>query len=221
MTDASASPTLTCAAILFDFDGVLFDTTRCVDLFWRAWAADVGLPAEEVLANVHGRREVDTIRQLTPDRFTGVEAYYRDRPILEAELTLAEPYAAAPDLLRRLPPERFAIVTSGHRALLKARLAHVGLTLPAVTVTAEDVQAGKPSPEPYLTGAAKLGVDAGDCVVIEDAPPGIAAGKAAGARVIAIASTHGPEELGEADRIVADLGDLDITVAADGRLTIR
>lgn len=215
---AAATGPLAAAAILFDFDGVLFDTSRCVDLFWRAWAADVGLPAERVLADVHGRREVDTIRHLAPDRFTSVEDYYRTRPILPEELDLAEPYAGAADLLSRLPPERFAIVTSGHRRLLEARLHHARLPVPAVTVTAEDVDAGKPSPEPYLTAAARLGVAAADCIVIEDAPPGIAAGKAAGAKVIAVATTHAAAELCEADRVVASLAALEISAAEDGRL---
>ncbi|WP_404379715.1 HAD-IA family hydrolase [Caenispirillum salinarum] len=220
MTAGAAFPPLVAKALLLDFDGVLFDTTASVDLFWRRFAEDAGLPAERVLADVHGRREVDTIRALAPDRVTSDSAYYRDRPILPEEIEWAREYAGAVDLLRTLPPERFAIVTSGHRALLTARLAHFGLELPTVTVTADDVSDGKPSPAPYLLAAERLGVDAARAVVIEDAPPGIRAGKAAGARVIAVATTHAPEELGEADRIVSDLGAMAVSALEDGSLRI-
>lgn len=216
MDTAARAGRLHAAAILFDFDGVLFDTTRCVDLFWRQWAAEAGIPFDRVMADVHGRREVDTIRALAPDRVTTTEAYYRDRPILAEELTLARPYAAALPLLADLPAARVAIVTSGHRRLLLARLEHAGARVPAVTVTADDVSAGKPAPEPYLRAAERLGHRAADCVVIEDAPPGITAGKAAGARVIAVATTHAAADLGEADLVVPSLDALSITADASG-----
>lgn len=220
MTADAAFAPLTAEALLLDFDGVLFDTTASVDLFWRRFAEDAGLPPEQVLADVHGRREVDTIRKLAPERVTTDATYYRDRPILPEEIEWARDYAGAVDLLKTLSAERFAIVTSGHRALLKARLAHFGLELPAVTVTADDVSEGKPSPAPYLLAAQRLGVDAARAVVIEDAPPGITAGKAAGARVIAVSTTHATGELGEADRIVPDLGALAVSVLPDGTLRI-
>ncbi|EKV32898.1 Putative phosphatase YfbT [Caenispirillum salinarum AK4] len=220
MTAEAAFPPLMAEALLLDFDGVLFDTSASVDLFWRRFAENAGLPAEQVLADVHGRREVDTIRALAPDRVTSDATYYRDRPILPEEIEWAREYTGAVDLLRTLAPERFAIVTSGHRALLKARLAHFGLELPRVTVTADDVSDGKPSPAPYRLAAERLGVNAARAVVIEDAPPGITAGKAAGARVIAVTTTHAAAELGEADRIVPDLGALAVSALEDGTIRI-
>ena len=121
-------------------------------------------------------------------------------------------------LLAALPEDRWAIVTSGSNRLARGRLAYVGLPAPRVLVTAEDVKDGKPAPEPYLMGAERLGVAAEACVVIEDAPAGILAGKRAGMRVIGVAATHTHEALLEAgaDIVIDRLGDLKILTSADG-----
>ena len=111
---------------------------------------------------------------------------------------IALPGAAA--LLRA--PLRLAIVTSGSRALATVRLRGAGLPVPELMVCSDDVGAGKPDPEPYLIGARLLGVDPSDCVVLEDAPAGITAGRAAGATVIAVRTTHTDAELADADLIV-------------------
>jgi len=81
-----------------------------------------------------------------------------------------------------------------------------GLPIPDRLVTCDDVKNGKPDPEPYLKGASLLGISARDCVVVEDAPAGIRAGKAAGARVIACRTTASELELktAGADWIVGD-----------------
>lgn len=107
-------------------------------------------------------------------------------------------FDGAAGLLRALPPGRWAVVTSSRAGPTAARLARTGLVVPEVRVCAEDVSEGKPSPEGYLTAAARLGTDPARCLVVEDAPAGIAAGLAAGCTVYAVASTHRPEELRDA-----------------------
>src|SRR5258708_716126 len=90
----------------------------------------------------------------------------------------------ARQLLDILPPQRWTIATSCTRPLAEVRLRTAGLPIPRTIITSSDVKIGKPDPEPYLKAAAKLGFAASDCIVVEDAPAGIRAGKAAGARVI-------------------------------------
>ena len=107
--------------------------------------------------------------------------------------------------LSSLPEHARAIVTSCSRALAMARLTVAGVPVPALLVTSDDVVHGKPSPEGYRLGAKRLAVDPGACVVFEDAPPGVAAGKAAGCRVVGLATTHAPAELRQADHVIPDL----------------
>jgi sugar-phosphatase len=94
----------------------------------------------------------------------------------------------------------------------------VGIELPAHAVTSEDILNGKPSPEGYLLGAYRLGVAATECVVVEDTPPGLAAGKAAGAKLLGVTTTHVAAELGEADSLVSDLTPVRATMDESGTL---
>jgi sugar-phosphatase len=122
----------------------------------------------------------------------------------------------APALLASIPSGRWGIVTSGSRAIATLRLGVAGIEPPAVFVTGDEVQRGKPDPECYLLGARRIGVAPRDCVVIEDSPPGVAAGKAAGMRVIAVLTTHAAEAVRAADRRVASLADVTIRPTAGG-----
>ncbi|MEM9997999.1 MAG: HAD-IA family hydrolase, partial [Bacteroidota bacterium] len=96
------------------------------------------------------------------------------------------------------------------------RLRHTGLPIPPVLVTADDVQHGKPAPDPYRQAIAGLGFDPSDCVVFEDAPAGVASAQAAGAFAIGIASTGQPEHLARADAVIPRLADVHIAVERDG-----
>lgn len=206
-----------CSAILFDLDGVLVDSTRSVDRFWRVWAKENGLDPDTAVNVAHGRRTVETVRILMPHLNAEVEAVKLER--LEAHSTedvTVMPGAA--DLVASLPRDRWCVVTSGTKYLATRRLAAGKLPVPDVLVTADDVQNGKPHPEPYLRGAQLLGIDPRDGLVVEDAPAGIDAAHAAGMNVIGLASTYKPEELSEADAIISTLSDLKVRV--DGR-TIR
>jgi len=102
----------------------------------------------------------------------------------------------AGELLSVLPTTQVAVVTSAIRALAEVRLRAAGLLAYVRNlVTADDIHRGKPDPEPYQKGAAKLNLPPADCVVIEDAPSGVRAGKAAGARVLGVRTTTIDEEL--------------------------
>ena len=185
------------AAILFDCDGVLVDSAASVERAWRGWATERGLDGDDVMAIAHGRRTEDTLRELG---FTADLAAEVDRvegaEIADTSDVTAFPGAAA--ALATLPPEAWAVVTSGTRGLATARLAAAGLPLPAVLVTADDVAAGKPDPEGYLEAARRLGVPPADCLVLEDAPAGVQAALAAGMRVVALPTTHTADELAAA-----------------------
>jgi mannitol-1-/sugar-/sorbitol-6-phosphatase len=186
-----------CRGVLFDLDGVLIDSTPAVARVWKGWAARHGLDPEEVVKRAHGRPSIETIRELLPQ----VDAESENRNVERAEIEDIEgvvPLSGAEELLRALPRERWTIVTSCTRRLAEVRLRAAGLKIPERMVTCSDVKNGKPDAEPYLKGAAALGVNAADCVVVEDAPAGIRSGKAAGARVIAVRTTAGEEELKDA-----------------------
>ena len=127
-------------------------------------------------------------------------------------------YAGVKDLLAQLPRDRWGVATSGTRHTVSIRFPYLGLPEPSVMVTADDVQRGKPAPDPYLLAAKRLGVAPADCLVIEDAPAGVEAAKAAGARVIAVATTNRVEDLGLADAITLAINTLQIDANQNGLL---
>lgn len=159
----------------------------------------------------HGVRTVETMRRVAPHLdYEAEAAHFTAAEVVDTDGVVRIPGAG--QLMADLPPDAWAIVTSAGRELAPARLRAVGLPLPQVLVTADDVRQGKPAPEPYLLGAARLGLYPADCVVMEDSPAGIQAARAAGMRVVGIASTHPPEELADCDLVIAKLEDLSISV---------
>jgi sugar-phosphatase len=201
--------TVTCRGILFDLDGVLVDSTPAVARVWTRWAIDHGFDPLEVVARAHGRPSLTTVRELLPDADDEAENKKVERAEIE-DLDGVIPLPGTLKLLASLPPERWTIVTSCSRALAEVRLRAAGLPLPANYVTSSDIVNGKPHPEPYLKGASVLGFPPAECIVIEDAPAGIKAGKASGARVIAFTTTAPPPALqaAGADWIVANCADI-------------
>lgn len=207
--------TLACHAILFDLDGVLVDSTASVSRVWGRWAREHNLEPETVIHTAHGRRSIETLRLVAPQIDAAAENIRVEAmEIADTEGVIALPGAA--DTLRSLPPERFAIVTSATRALASARLKHAGIAQPANMVAADDVVNGKPHAEPYLKGAALLGVAPADCMVFEDTPSGIAAARAAGMRAIGLRTTYPADKLSAAVAVVGSLAEVGITV--DGEL---
>jgi sugar-phosphatase len=200
---------LRCRGLLFDMDGVLVDSTPAVARVWSVWARKYGLDPETVVKLAHGRPSISTIRELLPRADHDAE----DREVERMEIADVKDIVALPgaaELLHSLPADRYAIVTSATRALAEVRLRTAGFSIPEHLVTARDVPRGKPYPDPYLKGAQLLGVQPAECVVVEDAPSGIRAGRAVGAPVVALRTTSsdaGLEEAG-ANWIVNNCADL-------------
>jgi sugar-phosphatase len=192
---------------LFDLDGTLVDSRASVDRHWHRWAERNGLDPRQVLPFVYGHRSVDVIARFAPSLDPAVEAGLIDaEQAADTDGVCAIRDAAV--VLDALPPARWAIVTSGTHAIAAARLRAATLPAPRVMVCAEDVEVGKPSPGAYLAAAAQLRVAPADCVVVEDAPSGVEAGRAAGMLVIGVVTTHAAVELGGADVILGSLGEL-------------
>jgi sugar-phosphatase len=202
-----------CDAVLFDMDGTIVDSKHIVERMWIAWASEHGLPVGDALAVAHGRRTLETMKLLAPHLATPEEAARLDA--LESEQEGGETaIPGALDLLSALPLDRWAVVTSAGRALALRRIGRVHLPAPRVVVGADDVAAGKPSPEGYLQAAERLGVDARRCVVIEDTPAGAEAGRSAGATVIGLATTF--PTLSCCEVVVDDLRAVRTAASADG-----
>lgn len=198
--------------ILFDIDGTLVDSTKAVERSWRTWAKEYRVDADEVIRVCHGRRTEDVVPLFVPLQHQATAAA-RELALELADLDDVVALPGSRQLLDALPRERWAAVTSGERALMTARLAASGLPVPQTMVSAEDVSTGKPSPEGYLKAAAALGFNAGHCLVVEDSPAGVGAGRAAGAQVLAVTTSHDPAELAEANVVVTDLSCVSIEIA--------
>ena len=171
---------LSVAAIAFDSDGVLVDSTASVEQAWARWAAELGLDAREVIEFAHGHRSRETVDQYVDE---ARRAIFQDK-VDGYELDDAPSVTALPGALTltaAIPRDRWGVVTSGTRVLATARLSAAGIPAPPFVVTADDVVRGKPHPEGYLAAIARLGVDPAQVAVAEDSPAGIAAAIAAGA----------------------------------------
>jgi sugar-phosphatase len=193
------------AAVLCDLDGVLVDSGDAVEAVWREWAEGRGLDADAVARASHGVPTREVIAAVAPQLSTPDETQRVER--LHAA-TGGEALPGAADLLEALPDDRIAIVTSGSAELAAARLESAGLPTPPCVVTADAVRRGKPAPDAYLVAAQALGTEPTACVVIEDAPAGVRAGRAAGMTVWAVTTTHPEEDLLEAHRTARDLAAL-------------
>jgi sugar-phosphatase len=193
---------------------VLVNSAECVERTWRGWAARHHLDPERVIAMAHGRRTIETVRLVAPHLSADAEV-----ASLEANEAMTSEgiyeVSGARELLVRLPADKWAVVTSGIRAVAELRLKLTRLPAPAVMICANDIERGKPDPQGYLNAATGLGYAAGDCLVIEDAPAGIEAAHAAGMQVIAIASTYPRQGLTAADAVVDRLADLSIAQNGD------
>lgn len=207
----SETATFTVQAVLFDMDGTLIDSTPAVERSWRTWAARWSVhfatpPAQQ------GRPARDIVREHVPAG--DVDAAFADIEALEvADTAGIVRLAGVPQLLAALPADRWAVVTSCSAPLAAARLGVVDIR-PQVLVTASDTERGKPDPAPYLVAAARLGVDPRECLVVEDAAAGLAAGRAAGCATLGVLGTvaHG---ILQADAVAASLTDVGVTTDAN------
>jgi sugar-phosphatase len=195
------------SAVLFDLDGVLVDSAASVELVWEEWAREHELSVEDVLASIHGRRARDIVPMFAPDLAVDDEI----RRLAAAEIARIDEVKMAPgahECIRVVAQMPWGVVTSGGRELASRRLDAVGLPIPEVFVTQDDVRAGKPDPEPYAYACRLLGVAPGECLVVEDSPAGVTAALRAGARVLAVTTTHAAPELGDADLVLPGLNEV-------------
>ena len=206
-----------CDAILFDLDGVLVDSNPMYERHWRRWAALHGVSFAEIVAVHHGRPAVQTIALVAPHMDAAVEAArYNAGVAAGGNVKNVRAYAGVRALLESLPEDRWAIVTSANRKLSSLLLHVLDLPIPRVLVTSDDVKQGKPSPDPYLKAAHALGYAPSRCLVIEDAPAGITAARAAGARVVALRTTNRFEVLQDAHAVLERFTDLRVTCMQAG-----
>ncbi|MFB9982013.1 HAD-IA family hydrolase [Mesorhizobium kowhaii] len=208
------------AAFLFDMDGTLLNSTAAAERVWSNWAMGHGLDVAAFLPTMHGRRAIETVRRLA---LPGVDPQHEANEITRAEIADVEgvnAIAGAAAFLASLPPQRWAIVTSSPLALALVRIEAAGIPRPATMVTAEDVVHGKPAPDCFLLAAERLGFDAHDCVVFEDATPGIQAGEAAGATVVVITATH-QYKMETPHETTFDYSNLTAVTDAQGRLGLE
>jgi sugar-phosphatase len=196
-------------AVLFDLDGVLANSKAAVERAWRIWANEMGLNAADILAYSHGVRTLDTLERFAPG-IPHESAVERLLALEQEGIDLVTPIPGAREFVQALERVPWAVATSGVVAIAEPRLRRVRIPIPSVFVTAERVRRGKPDPEAYLIAAAELGVDPQRCVVLEDAPAGVDAGKRAGARVVALLTTSSAAALDSADAIVQDFRDIGI-----------
>ena len=203
-----------CDALLFDLDGVLVDSAECVQRICTDWAVARGLDPHEVLRWSQGRRVQDTVRLVAPHLDADTEV--ANLIAMEAATTDGlHPVAGTHALLKSLPPNAWAVVTSGARPVATLRLTHVGLPLPQILISGDDVERGKPDPEGYLAAATALRIAPSNCVVVEDAPAGLAAARAAGMRSIGIVGTFPAAQLHDATVIVPAFASLAVTLHPD------
>ena len=212
--------------MLFDMDGVLLDSTHAVARVWHQWAIEHGFDPEEVVRAAHGRPSISTIRDYLP----GSDYEAENREVERRELADLEgviPWPGAIELLRSLPLERWAIVTSCTRPLAEVRLRAGGLPRPKIFITSNDIEHGKPAPDAYVKGAEMLGIKPAEIIVVEDVPAGVRSGKAAGCRVIALRTTMPETDLraAGADWLVNDCSAISLRVPKTGEkrlaLTLR
>ncbi|MFF1304358.1 HAD family hydrolase [Streptomyces sp. NPDC058307] len=201
-------------ALLFDNDGTLVSSLESVHRCWTRWAEEFGITAEEFArVELHGRTAADIAAELLPaDVVPTALARIEQLEVEDVPNGGVHLLPGTTAFLDSLPADRWAVVTSATRRLAEARLAAVGI-LPKTLVAADDVTRGKPDPEPYLLAARELGVDPARCVVFEDAPAGLRAGRAAGMTTVALTTTHQAHEL-DADLVVENLSALSALVTA-------
>jgi sugar-phosphatase len=216
----TATAVFTARALLLDMDGTLVNSDAVVERIWRRWADRHGLDGDGVMKVVHGRQGHASMALLLPDRPKEQNLADNARMLAEetSDMDGVVPVPGAPEFMAGLRGLPHALVTSADVGLSTARMAAAGLVMPDVRITAESVGASKPDPEGFLKGAAELGVEPADCVVFEDSGAGIAAGRAAGMRVIGVgprAGSHRP------DVVVPDLTRVRPEAVGDGTIRLH
>lgn len=194
----------TTRAVLLDVDGVLLDSSQVEAHVWQVWSDRHGLDPDRVFAATHGRRLSEIIAAVADHLSADAEVCWLEAAFDACDI-VCTPVPGAAELLHALPTDAWALVTSNRADLVRRHFIRERLPLPAVIIDGKSVPAGKPAPDGYLMAAAALDVPIEECAALEDSPAGVAAARAAGAMVVGVTSTHAPEDLAEADVVVADL----------------
>lgn len=192
-------------AVIFDLDGTLIDSTPAVMRAWSAWENEYGLAPMDMLRH-HGVPSASVVRAVMPEHLQEAAM----RRITEIEMANLHDVVVLPgavEALASLGTAKNAIATSCTVPLAEARIAAAQLVPPSVLVTVDDVTHGKPHPEPFLEAARRLGADPRRCLVVEDAPKGLEAARAAGCFTLAVVTTT-PREALRADAVVTDLSEI-------------
>jgi len=195
-----------CDAIIFDLDGTLVDSAKCIEKMWKIWANENNIDYQKINSVAAGRTTLETMKMVAPDLATkGMADDFAERESKETEGL--KQIDGAKEILESIPKELWAIVTSGSKLLATSRIVNSGLPFPETLVTSDDITNGKPNPEPFLKAAHRLGVIPEKCVIFEDSVSGINAAVAAGAKVIGINT----KKLREIDAVVKNFIDVNIS----------
>ena len=178
-----------------------------------------GVDPALAISTAHGRRAIETVALLRPDLNALKELEWLEEMEVADNVGL-EMLHGVGAILESLPQKYWTVVTSATERLARSRMLHGGIKAPATIVAADMVANGKPHPEPYITGAALLGLKPSECLVIEDSASGARSGHAAGCKVLATLFSHAAEALTDADWIVRSLEDVQVRADKD-RLTVR
>ncbi len=213
-----------CKGFLFDLDGTLVDSLPVVERSWCKWGIVSPLTMMKFSVLFTASRPLPPFAILCRAQRGGYPGQFRYLEQIEA--TDIEGIVALPGALALLNTLNeagipWAIVTSGSIPVAHARHRAAGLPMPEVFVTAEQVKHGKPAPDAYLLGAERLGLPAGECAVVEDAPAGLLSGLAAGCRTIAVNVPADAPRLDEADLVLSSLEDLVVERQTDGVVNVR
>ena len=197
-------------AIIFDMDGVMVDSEPLHERAFVEVIRKIGYADRLRLrfADYVGRPDqdlwLDFVALHQPLQSATELQAMKSRKLIEF-IRLEQPlYPDLPELIADLAAHyRLGLASGSERAVVKEVLALQGLgSFFAATATSSEVPAGKPRPDIFLRVASLLEIDSGDCWVIEDSKPGVAAARAAGMAVIAITNTHPAAELGAANHVV-------------------
>jgi mannitol-1-/sugar-/sorbitol-6-phosphatase len=213
------SVSIHCKGILFDMDGILISSIEAAERAWCRWADLRGVDRERVLSVMHGCRAIETVAKCWPSCNAETELAVVERFEIEDTDGL-KVLPGVPELLRKLPRQRWTVVTSATIGLMRVRFSAADIPVPQHPVTAELVTKGKPDPAPFLVGAKLLGFRPGECVVFEDSVSGVQAGRTAGCTVVGTTFSHSIDQLDAAHYVIEGLEGLSVEVVNDG-LTLR
>jgi sugar-phosphatase len=187
----SPGTVLPARALVFDMDGTLIDSSALLATLWRKWAERHGADPAAVVRAQAGRRAIEIVRMFAPADSDPAAEASRLFAAAEQETEGLHPIPGAIALLRSLPEDRWAVVTSAGRHLAQRWFRGTGLPLPRLLIASNDVARGKPDPEGYLLAAQRLGVRPKEMIVFEDSAAGISAATVAGAHVVVVHGASG------------------------------